>query len=99
MDLIRFKFACFGIFANTIYSHHSLHIRFRIFVQIRIQIFDLMQNKYTVKQIFASEQIFNSELIFASTFSYTGEYSLQNIRFEANISMQANIRYVLLPII
>jgi hypothetical protein len=23
MDLIRFIFACFGIFANTIYSHHS----------------------------------------------------------------------------
>ncbi len=43
VDLISFIFACFGIFANTIYLHHSLHIRFKMFAQIRIQIFDLMQ--------------------------------------------------------
>ncbi len=46
MSLIRFIFACFGIFANRIYSHHLLQIRFKIFAQIRTQIFDLMQNKY-----------------------------------------------------
>jgi hypothetical protein len=37
MDFIRFIFACFDIFANTIYSHHSHHIRFKIFAQNRIQ--------------------------------------------------------------
>jgi hypothetical protein len=34
MDLIRFIFACFGIFTNTIYSHHLLHFRFKVFTQI-----------------------------------------------------------------
>jgi hypothetical protein len=65
MDLIRFIFACFGIFENIIYSHHLLHIRFKLFAQIRIQIFDLMQNKfifsywriiYVLKLIFANLQ-------------------------------------------
>ncbi len=36
-----FIFACFGIFANTISLHHSLHIRFKIFAQICIPIFDI----------------------------------------------------------
>ncbi len=61
MDLIRFIFSCFGIFANTIYS---LHIHYKIFSQIRIQIFKLIQNKYTLKQIFASERIFASKYLF-----------------------------------
>jgi hypothetical protein len=72
------------------YSHFSVnsHTQFiRIIhlyslqniAQIRLQIFDLMQNKYMLKQIYASE------LIPALTFSRTGKYGLQNIRFEAKI--------------
>jgi hypothetical protein len=34
IDLIRFIFSCFGIFANTIYY---LHIRYKIFLQIRVE--------------------------------------------------------------
>ncbi len=79
MDLIRLIFAYFCIFANTIYSHNSFHILFELFAQIRKQIFDLVQNKYMLKRIFALERIF------ASIFSHTGEYSLPNFRFEANI--------------
>jgi hypothetical protein len=35
------------VYSSTvpIYSHHLLNIRFKIFAQISIQIFDLMQNK------------------------------------------------------
>jgi hypothetical protein len=58
MYLICFIFACYGIFANAIYWHQSLHIRFKIFAQIRIQIFNFMHNKYVLKRIFASERIF-----------------------------------------
>jgi hypothetical protein len=84
MDLIRIIFACFGTFANTIYSHHSLHIRFKIFAQIRIKIFDLMQIHVAAN--------------FLLQFFHTGEYLLQNIRLKANIRktlsefhIQANI--------
>ncbi len=87
MDPIRFIFACFDIFSNTIYSHHSLRITFKIFAHIHIQIFDLVQNKLMLRQIFASERIFTS------TFSRFGQYSLQNI------CLKANIRYILLQII
>jgi hypothetical protein len=52
----------FRCIATTIYSHHSLYIRFKIFAQIRIQIFDLMQ-KYMLQRIFASEQIFASDVL------------------------------------
>ncbi len=44
---------CFGIFANTIYSHHSLHIRFKIFAHICMQIF-----------IFSYLRIFSSKYSF-----------------------------------
>ncbi len=33
------------------YSHHSLHIRFKILSQIRIQIFDLMQKIHVAENI------------------------------------------------
>ncbi len=71
MDLIRFIFACFGIFANTIYSHHSFHIRLKIFVQIRIHIFNLMQKIHVEANIRFRANI-------RLTFPHTGE-----IRFEA----------------
>jgi hypothetical protein len=60
----RFIFGCFGIFANTIYSHYSLHIRFKTFAKIRIQIFDLMQSKHIFSywRIFASKYSFWREL-------------------------------------
>jgi hypothetical protein len=69
---------------HEVYSHTQfiriihLHLLQNI-AQIRLQIFDLMQNKYMLKQIFTSE------LIPALTFSHTGKYVLQIIRFEANI--------------
>ncbi len=103
MDLIRFIFACFGIFANTIYSHHSLHICFKIFAQIRIQIFNLLENKYISSywRIFASEtlsqfhfkHIFAYKQLFACKYSHTSKYSLANIR------IIAYFRFVLLQII
>jgi hypothetical protein len=71
MDLIRF------IFANTIYLHHLLFIYFKIFAQICIQIFDLMLNKYKLKQIFASEQKFASH--------HLANICFKIIIFEANI--------------
>ncbi len=71
-------FTCFGIFANTIYSHHSL----KKFTKIHIQILDLMQNKYMLKRIFASEQIlasiFSYLRIFTSKYLFWSEYS-QNL--------------------
>jgi hypothetical protein len=70
MDLTRFIFTCFNIFADTTYSHHSIHIRFKIFSKIRIQIFDLMQN-YKCRNKYSSEQIFSSHILL-----------LANIRFK-----------------
>ncbi len=72
MDLIRFIFACFCIFANTIYSHHSLHIRFKIFAQIRKQMFDLMQNNTRCSEY--SLMIFSYWRIFASKYSPRSNY-------------------------
>ncbi len=92
MDLFCFIFACFSIFANTIYSHNSLHICFKIFAQIRIQIFDLMQKIHVAENICFRANI-------CLRISHTVEYVLQNIRLEANICqtlsefhIQANIR-------
>jgi hypothetical protein len=92
MDLICFICTCSGIFANTIYSNHALHIYFKIFVQICIQIIDLMQNKVHVEASTASEQIFASNVLILA------KYFLQNIRFETNnhktlskFHIQANI--------
>ncbi len=71
---------CFGIFANTFYSHHSL----------------IFASKYSHKfaNIYSiwckTNQIFASKRIFSST-SHTGKYSLQNICFEENICIPANI--------
>jgi hypothetical protein len=78
MDLIRFIFACFGIFENTIYSNHSLHIRFKIFAQIRIQLFNFIQKIHVAENIRSRANI-------RLRFSYTGEYLVQNIRLVANI--------------
>jgi hypothetical protein len=90
MDRVHFIFACLGIFANIIYLHHLLHIRFKIFAQIRIQIFDLM-----LKIHVAANMCFRANI---RLFSPTGEYLLQNICLEANICktlskshIQANI--------
>jgi hypothetical protein len=92
MDLVRFIFACEGIFANIIYWHHLLHIRFKIFAQIRIQIFDLMLKKHVAATICFRANI-------CLRLSHTGEYLLLNIILEANICktlskfhIQANIR-------
>jgi hypothetical protein len=93
-DLIRSIIACFGILAYIIYSLIRF-VRFKVFAEIRIQIFDLTQNKYRVKR----KKIYVSERIFALTLFHTGEYSLQIIRFEAIIHknqskfhIHANIR-------
>jgi hypothetical protein len=83
IDLIRFIFACFGIFANTIYSHHSLHIRFNIFAQICMQIFI-----FSYWRIFASKYSLWSEYSQnCKRISHTSEYSLENIRILANIRL------------
>jgi hypothetical protein len=79
MDLIRFIFACFGIFANTIYSHHSLHIRFKKFAQIRIHMIDLMQKILVASNIHLRANI-------RLRFAYTGECLLQNIGLEAKFA-------------
>ncbi len=67
-------FACFGIFANTIYSPHLLFIRYKIFAQICIQIFDLMQKIHVEANI-----RFRANICF--TFAHTSECLLQNNRF------------------
>jgi hypothetical protein len=92
MDLVRFIFACLGIFANIICWHHLLHIRIKIFAQIRIQIFNLM-----LKIHVAANMCFRANICLR--FSHTGEYFLPNICLEANICktlrkyhIQANIR-------
>ncbi len=89
-------------FSNTFYLHHLLHIRFKIFAQIRIQIFDLME-----KPIFCMEYSFQSEYLllshmywqkFALKYLFLSEYS-QNFRrisrsskyLLKNICIQANI--------
>ncbi len=75
MDLIRFIFACFGIFANTIYLHHSLqNVRSDSYTNIW---FDA-KNKYVAGNI-----RFRANICWR--FSHTGEYLLQNICLEANI--------------
>jgi hypothetical protein len=53
MDLIRFIFACFGIFANTIYSQHSLqNIRTNSHQKIR---FDAKQKHFLMLANFFSK--------------------------------------------
>ncbi len=76
-DLIRL-FACLGIFEKTVYSHHSLHILFKIFAQIHIQIFDLMQKIHV-----ATNTRFRAYIRWR--FSHTSKYLLQNICLEAKI--------------
>jgi hypothetical protein len=70
MDLICFIFACFCVFANTIYSHHSLHVRFKIFAKVRMQIF---ASKYS----FWSNYSQNSKRI-----SHSSEHSLANFTYK-----------------
>ncbi len=95
MDLIRFTFACFGIFANTSNSHHLLHISFKMFAQIRIQIFDLMQkntccSKYSLN-IFSYRRIFakNCFKLFSKAFHKTLVWL--NIRFFLKIFAKKGI--------
>jgi hypothetical protein len=76
---IRFIFTCFGIFANTISSHHSLHTRSKIFAHICIQIFDLMQkntccSEYSLQKEYSLKN-FLYRRIFASKYSVRSEYS------------------------
>jgi hypothetical protein len=54
MDLIRFIFAFFGIFAYTIYSNYLPKFTSK---------YSNSQNKYTLKQMFASERIFASHFL------------------------------------
>ncbi len=95
MDLI---FACFGIFAKTVYSHHSLHTRFIIFAQIRIQIYDLMQkntccNEYLLQSEY-SLKIFSYWRIFPAKYSFRNKYS-QNFKLISHSTEYslANIRF------
>jgi hypothetical protein len=86
MDLVRFIFACLGIFANIIYRHHLLYICFKIFAQIRIQIFDLMLKIHVAANICFRANI----RLFSLTGEYllislSGKYLLKNICLEANI--------------
>jgi hypothetical protein len=109
MDLFRFISAAFGIFANTIYSHHSLQIRFKIFAQIRIKIFNLLQNKYIFSYwpIFASKNSFRSECSqnfkqishsskFANKRIFACNYLHTRAYLLANIRILATFRFVLL---
>ncbi len=58
----------FASFSHVlVYSHHLLHIRFKIFARICIQIFDSMQKIYVAANIL---------LILACQYSHTSEYSL-----------------------
>ena len=64
---VSYRYICIhNLFASFAYTC------FKIFAQIYIQIFDLMQNEY----------IICSEVNICLTFFHTGKYSHQNIRFE-----------------
>jgi hypothetical protein len=79
MYLIRM----FWYIAKNIYSHPC----FKIFAQIYIQIFDLMQKIRVAANIhFRAKNI-------RFRFSDTGKYLLQNIRLEANICKTANFTF------
>jgi hypothetical protein len=89
MDLIRLILAGFGIFAYTIYSHHSLILISNIHTNLHTNIqFDA--NKYKLKEIFVTERIC------ASTFSHTDKYLLRKIfiltqiftKFQANFTFK-----------
>ena len=91
MDLIHFIFACFGIFSNSIYSHHSLHIHVKIFAQIRIQIFNLMQRIACCSK--ESQRILrfsHTGKYFASKYSFRSEYlqKFKQFHIEVNICSQ-----------
>jgi len=89
MNLIRFICACFRTFVNTIYSHQLLHIRFKIFAQICMQLFI-----FSYWRIFASKYLFSSE--YSQNFKQTlhsSEYSLANIHIQANILLQVFTKY------
>ncbi len=68
-DLTRFIFPCFGIFANTIYSNHLLHIRL-IYSHRLAQKYSIWCKKYMLQWKKISLQIEYSLIIF----SHTGEY-------------------------
>ncbi len=90
MYFVRFIFICFCIFANTTYSHNSLH-RTDSHTNIR----------FDAKNTCCNNIRFRANIHL--TFSHTGEYLLENIHLEdniyktvsefslANISIPANI--------
>jgi hypothetical protein len=64
-NLSRYEYYTLHIYMfRYIRKHHLFasfaHIYFKIFTRISMQIFDLMQKKYMLKQIFASERRFDS---------------------------------------
>jgi hypothetical protein len=91
MDRIRFIFAGFGIFANTIYLHHSLIFPSKYLHKLHVKI------RFDAKMIHVEANIcFRANILFI--FSHTSKYLLQNFRFEANFCktlrefhIQANI--------
>jgi hypothetical protein len=92
MDLIHFIFACFGIFSNTIYFHHSLQIHIKILAQIRIQIFDLMQRIASCSE--DSQRILrfsHTGKYFASKYSFRSEYSQKFKRFQIEVNICSQI--------
>jgi hypothetical protein len=89
MDQIRFIFACFGTFAKTVYSHHWLHIRFKMFEKVLMQIFIV-----SYWRIFASKYSLGSE--YSQNFeriSRSSEYWLANIHIQVNIRLQIFATY------
>jgi hypothetical protein len=84
MDLICFIFECFGVLANTIYPHHLLHIHFKIFAEIRTQIFDLMQNIHFRAHIFILANICFKIICLEEKIRKT----LCEFHFQANICLQ-----------
>ncbi len=85
MYLIRFILACFSTFADPIYSHHLLHIRFKIFAQIHICIF-VHQIKYLYYRKYSLQSEYSLKIvsywrIFASKYSFRSKYS-QNFTFK-----------------
>jgi hypothetical protein len=87
MDLIRFIFACFGIFANTIYSNHSLqNIRRDSHTNIRFDAKLYSLKIFLYCRIFASKYSLRSEI--RTTFC---EFHIQaNIRIQYSLRIASN---------
>ncbi len=78
MDLIRLILACFGIFAYTIYSHHSLILASNIRTNLHKNIqFDA--NKYMLKEYSLQREYVLQHFLILTKFAK------KNIHFDANI--------------